>query len=427
MGLRYGRRARLAPLYILLATLFFSCAERDGTPRAEIPTIQNIVERWADIETAFAADANADAALVEAVDAFRLSLARFQESGLSRAYRAIPFLRQGERNLAPHPFSDIPEVGLALDSAAVFRGHVVSGEPEKARAAAAEISRSLMRLLAISAAKQRNIATSYFHLFIALVAFIVIVALPFIWSLHRSLAKSLAREVEGTSFSHTYMLAQDAERARISRELHDAVIQDIRYLMLETERIADVDEKSERKKLSGKVVPMMAGLMRKTRDICNGLVPPDFRHSELPDALRLLCLGFGGKTGIDCRAEIDGDVGLEFLALERRLQVYRIVQESLANIAKHADAKEAIVTMRAGRDGIVYIGICDDGKGFISPLDDSGRIRSGADKSHLGIVSMKERAAILGGSLKIESEPGNGALVRLEIPVKGAGNGSVVD
>jgi len=388
--------------------------------------VQTIAGRWADIETLFAEDA--DAVPVEAVDAFLLSLRGFQESGLFlRTYLGIPFLHRAERGFAPHPFTDVGEVGLALGSAAVFRDSVVSGEPEKARAAAAEVSGSLMRLLIISADKQRNTTTLYFRLFVTLVAIIVIVGLPSAWFLNRSLTRSLAREADGTAFSHTYMLAQDVERARISRELHDAVIQDMLCLMLETEKIGDTDDESEREGQIGKAVSMTAGLVRKARDICNDLIPPDFRHSELPDALRLLCLDFGAKTGIDCRAEIDGDVRLEFLALEKRLQVYRIVQESLANIAKHSGAKEAIVTTRSGRDGIIYIGISDDGKGFVSPLDDSGKIVSGADKSHLGIVSMRERAAILGASLKIESEPGGGALIRLEIPAKGASNGSVVD
>ena len=248
-----------------------------------------------------------------------------------------------------------------------------------------------------------------------------------IWFLHQSLTGSLKREADTTIFSHAYMLAQDEERGRISRELHDTIIQDMRYLLLETEKIGYTDEKNEREKLSDKTVPMMADLIRKTRDMCNDLIPPDFRFSELPDALRQLCLDFGEKTGIDCRAEIDGNIKLDFLTMEKRLQIYRIVQEALANIEKHAGAKEAIVTMRA--NDAIYIGISDDGKGLNSPLDKNGQIKTRIDKSHIGIISMKERAAILGGRLTIESEIGEGALVCLEIPVscKESNNGSVVN
>jgi len=267
---------------------------------------------------------------------------------------------------------------------------------------------------------QHFAAGAYAILLLALVFFVALSAVSILF-LKKELKRSQGREKDGTIFSHTYMLAQDEERSRISRELHDAVIQDMRYLLLETEKIANTHEQSERETFSARAVPMMANLMRKTRDICNGLIPPDFRFSELPDALRQLCLGFSEKTGIDCRAEIDGDIRLEHFAMEKRLQVFRIVQEALANIEKHSQAKEAIVTMRHGQNGMVYIGISDDGKGFHSPLDSEGQIKTAIDTSNIGIISMKERAVILGGRLRIESETGEGALICLEIPPVWAG------
>ena len=268
---------------------------------------------------------------------------------------------------------------------------------------------------------QHFAAGAYIVLLLALVFFVALSAVS-IFYLKRELRHSQGREKHGTFFSHTYILAQDEERSRISRELHDVIIQDMRFLLLETEKIANTEEKSERETLSGTTIQMMAELIRKTREICNGLIPPDFRFSELPDALRQLCHNFWEKTGINCRAEIDSSLHLEFLTLEKRLQVFRIVQEALANIEKHSDAKEAIVTMRQTAEsgqasGAVFVGISDDGRGFVSPLDSKGQIKTAIDKSHMGIVTMKERAAILGGRLTIESEIGEGALLCLEIPV----------
>jgi signal transduction histidine kinase len=410
---------------VLLAALFLSCTNQDKSP-----TLQDIIDQWTGIDrhfTAYTSDADLSESLTEAVDSFYLSLQQFQKSELYRIYRAIPYSPQTERSFSLHFSTDIQEVRLASDLALIFHDSVVSGDMEKASVVSAEISRGLIRLLVIDGDTQRYIGSSYFNLLIALIFFIVIIAL-FILFLRQSLSRSLKREAEGTFFSHACMIAQDEERSKISRELHDTIIQDMRYLMLETEKIGNTDEKNEREKLSGKTVPMMADLIRKTRDMCNGLIPPDFRFSELPDALRQLCLDFGEKTGIDCRAEIEGDIKLEFLTMEKRLQVFRIVQEALANIEKHVQAKEAIVTMRSGQNGAVFVGIGDDGKGFISPLDKNGQIINRIDKSHIGIISMKERAAILGGSLKIESEPGEGALVCLEFaPPKEASNGSVVN
>jgi len=411
-------------LFLLLAVLFLSCADQEETAN-----IQNIVNQWIDITSLFSENDSTHSDfedLIKAIDVFCLSLENFKESYLYHSYRAIPFSQESERSLRLHLATEIQEVGLVLDLAQLFRDSIISGEIGKAREASAEISNILIRLLMVDADAQRFIGFSYFNLLITLIVFIIMIAL-LIWFLYRSLTSSLKREAEGIIFSHTYMLAQDEERTRISRELHDTIIQDMRYLLLETEKIGNTDDKDEREILSGKTVPLMADLIRKTRDICYSLIPPDFRFSELPDALRQLCLDFGNKTGIDCRAEIDGNIKLEFLTMEKRLQVFRIVQEALANIEKHANAKEAIVTMRLGHNGVVYIGIGDDGIGFKSPFDDKGQIISGIDKSHIGIISMKERAAILGGSLKIESEIGEGALVCLEIPAKEAGYGSIIN
>ena len=402
-------------LCVLLAALSLSCtAEQSSSGHSnEVLSIQDIVNQWAIIDRLLAAAENtpdqieASPLLKETSDSFYLSLMKFQVSDLYRIYRSIPFSPQIRRSFILYPPRDIQEVTVITDLALVFRDSVASGDMEKARAASAEISRYLIRLLVIDGEAQRYIGSSYFHLLIALIFFIVIIAI-LIRFLHQSLTRSLKRETDTIIFSHSYMLAQDEERGRISRELHDTIIQDMRYLLLETDN------------------PMMADLIRKTRNICNNLIPPDFRFSELPDALKQLCLDFGGKTGIDCRAETDGNIKLEFLTMEKKLQVYRIVQEAFTNIEKHAEAKEAIVTMRSD-NGIIYIGIGDDGKGFKSPIDVSGQIIAGIEKSHIGIISMKERTAILGGRLKIESEFGEGTLVCLEIPVKEESNGSVAD
>jgi signal transduction histidine kinase len=405
---------------LLFAAFFLSCADKDALEKS--PNIQDIVYHWEDIDRLFSerfltenTDTDLTETLVSAINIFYLSIQKFQESDLYHTYRAIPFSPHTQRSFSVYPVTDIQEVEIVLDLVSIFRDSIILGDMEKARAVSIEISRNLIRLLIIDVDAQRYIGSSYFYLLIALVVFILMIAL-LIWSLYQSLARSLKREAEGTIFSHTYMLAQDEERARVSRELHDTIIQDMRCLLLETEKIVNADEKDEREKLSGKTLPLMANLIRKTRDICNGLIPPDFRFSELPDALRQLCFDFGEKTGIDCRAEIDGDIKLDFLTMEKKLQVFRIVQEALVNIEKHSEAKEVIITMRYGgeHNDIIFTSIGDDGKGFISPLDKNGQIIGNIDKSHIGIICMKERAAILGGVLRIESEIGEGALVCLE-------------
>ncbi|MCL2721908.1 MAG: histidine kinase [Treponema sp.] len=417
-------------LCVLLAFFFLSCMGQD------VSSIQEIVNQWIEIEQQFNTTKDLNEELADALANvsydFYLSLLRFQESDLYRIYtRVVPFSPQYERGyLHSFTYIDIPEFELTSDLVLIFRDSIISGDMEKASAAAAEISSVIIRLLLIEKETQQFIGFSYNNLIITFLVFFLIAAL-LIFLMYQSLTSSQKRETEGTTFSHNYMLAQDEERARISRELHDTIIQDMRYLLLETEKIGNTEEKKEREILSGKTVPMMASLIRKTRDMCDSLIPPDFRFNELPNALRQLCFDFGEKTKIDCRAEIEENIKLDFLTMEKRLQIFRIIQEALSNIEKHAEAKEAIVTMRAGKDGKVYIGIDDDGKGFNSPLDKNGQIISGIDKSHIGIISMKERAAILGGSLKIESEIGEGTLICLEFhPPSNStrnGNGSFIN
>ena len=412
-------------LIFFLPLFFLSCADNDKQ------NIHSLVNQWNDI-TAITVNTEyfASCELISYIDAFSLSLKQFEESDLLRTYGTIPFSLT-RRSFGPFIPINIQEVTVISDLVSSFRSSIIFGDTERAQAASAEISSLIIGLLIIDAEAQRYISSSYLQLFITFIVFILIIALLILF-LNRSLSRSLKRETQGTVFSHAYMLAQDEERARISRELHDTIIQDMRYLLLETEKIGSTDEKIEREILSGKTVPMMSDLIRKTRDICNELIPPDFRFSVLPDSLRQLCLDFSEKTGIDCHAEIDSELKLDFLSMEKRLQIYRIVQEALSNIEKHSQAKEAIVTLR-WQNGVVFIGINDDGKGFKSPLDDKGQIISG-NKSHIGIISMKERAAILGGSFKIITEPGEGALVCLEIPssatpynVKELNNGNTVN
>jgi len=378
-------------LYTLTAVLFLSCTSHNNS------ALQEMAGKWTYIDNLLL---QGDESISSEAEDFIKMLQDFQKSDIYRTYRAIPFSHNDKRSFLIYSVKDFPEIENVLNLAINFRNSVSLGEREKAREVSGEINRCLIDLLLIDGEAQRYINASYFILLISLVFFIAVI-MSFVLFLHRSLITSFKRETEGTEFSHAYMLAQDEERARISRELHDTVIQDMRCVLLEP-------EKAELK---------MSELMKRTRDICNDLIPPDFRFSELPDALRQLCLSFGKRTNIDCRVEIDENLKLDFLSMEKRLQIYRIIQEALTNIEKHAQAKEVIVTMRQGNE-IIYIGIDDDGKGFISPLDDSGQIITSMNKSHIGIISMKERAAILGGRLKIVSEIGEGTLVGLEIPGK---------
>ena len=253
-------------------------------------------------------------------------------------------------------------------------------------------------------------AGAYFTLIFVLVFFIAFTFI-LIYYLSRELNRSLRREKEGSEFSRAVLLAQEDERARLSRELHDTIAQDLRYLSLEMNKIAKTEETPEREKLCLDASALHSDLIRKVRDICDYLVPPDFRFQGLPDAFRCLCLDFGKRTGIDCRFDINENEKLAALDEEKQLQIFRIVQEALTNVEKHAAASEAIVLLRCDPNGSISIGISDDGKGFNPPVKYSRYCKG----EHLGIRGMMERAALLGGKLEIKSEPGEGTLVRFQL------------
>jgi len=257
---------------------------------------------------------------------------------------------------------------------------------------------------------QHFAAGAYFFLLLVLVIFIIL-SVVLIYLLNKELKRSLRREEEGSFYSRAILLAQEEERARLSRELHDTIAQDLRYLSLEMNKIAKTENISEREKLCEDAASLQSDLIRKVRDICDYLVPPDFRFQGLSDALSGLCLNFGKRTGKDCRIDITGEIKPDYPDQEKQLQIFRIVQEALINAEKHAEASEVIVLLRSDPDGSLKIGISDDGKGFNPPRKYDHQYKG----EHLGIRGMEERAALLGGVLEIKSEPGEGTLVRLHL------------
>ena len=372
-------------------------------------SVQDIVKRWTVLEGSLAELRLRDAvdpadlsALLDAAAAFYSTARAFRDSETYRIYRLIPLNETGE----PPDIAGLAET---------FCEALKSGDLEKTRLLSTEINSALIKVLTWDGEVARFSGGSYFRLLMVFLVFIVLIAAA-VWFLYRALTRSLRREAEGSAFSQAVLLAQEEERARLSRELHDTIAQDLRYLSLGMEKIGRTEDALEREKLCGEAAASQSGLIRRVRDICDYLVPPDFRFQGLPDALRQLCFDFGKRTGIDCRIDIKENVSLDFLNGEKQLQAYRIVQEALINIEKHAEATEAIVIMRSDPQGL-YIGVSDDGKGF-EPLPGNALYqRQDRTAPHLGIRGMNERAAILGGSLTIKSESGEGTLVCLELPV----------
>jgi two-component system sensor histidine kinase UhpB len=197
------------------------------------------------------------------------------------------------------------------------------------------------------------------------------------------------------------LAAQEAERIGIARDLHDEVGQVLTGVLLQLNSIADAapehrDELDEARHAVRRALD-------EVRRISSELRPEMLEHLGLVSALTELSTSFSRVSGV--RVEREFAESLPKLAPDIELAVYRIAQESLTNIARHAQASRATIALEPGHDSVV-LRIADDGRGL-----------AGAPHEHGGLRSMRERALLVGGALAIKEAPRGGVEVRLEVPV----------
>jgi PAS domain S-box-containing protein len=207
--------------------------------------------------------------------------------------------------------------------------------------------------------------------------------------------------------------AQEAERHRIARDLHDHMGQQLTALRL---KLASLRSKfGSDPELANEIALTQEYASRIDMDInylAWELRPTELDQLGLTDALRSFVREWSKTYGIAADFHTSKDHNARYEA-ELETNVYRIVQEGLNNILKHADASNVSVLLEQ-RDDLLVLIIEDDGKGF-DP--ESGR-RNGASGKGLGLVGMRERTALLGGALEIESRPGEGTTVYARVPVR---------
>jgi signal transduction histidine kinase len=201
---------------------------------------------------------------------------------------------------------------------------------------------------------------------------------------------------------------QDEERKRIARELHDELAQKLTVLKLQLQALASTLPAHETG-LSRKIDDMnllLTDTMRAVRQIAANLRPVVLDKLGLVTALHDLVDEFSQRTKIDCEFSVHP----ADLAVDNRLAtpLYRMVQESLTNIARHAEATEVVVSLYGDPSGKIILDVDDNGKGM---SDDEQH----TPKS-FGLIGMRERAAMLGGEMVIRSKPGAGTSIEIVIP-----------
>jgi len=200
--------------------------------------------------------------------------------------------------------------------------------------------------------------------------------------------------------------AQEDERTRIARDLHDEVGQQLAAVAIGLSRVAPqlpADSVAEVSRLEEGVYQVARAL----RNLSHELHPGALRHLGLDVALSSHCREFAERHGVAVDFEAKGE--LRFIAPELALCLFRVVQEALRNVAEHAAARHVRVRLTRRRDALTLV-IGDDGRGFDRD--------AAAAKSGLGLMSVEERVRAVGGHLAIITRPGRGTAIEVTVPVR---------
>ncbi len=208
------------------------------------------------------------------------------------------------------------------------------------------------------------------------------------------------------------MVAQEEERKRIARELHDDTGQAITSLMVGLRSAGDSSEPSLRPRFE-LLRNIAAQTLESVKRLARELRPPLLDDLGLAAALERNVASFQANFGLNADLQMAGFRNGDRLPPQIELSLYRIIQEALTNIAKHAKAKNACVVVERKAGGVKAI-IEDDGCGF----DVTAVLNAQADESRLGLHGMRERAELMGGRVQLESTLGRGSSVFVEIPLK---------
>jgi signal transduction histidine kinase len=203
---------------------------------------------------------------------------------------------------------------------------------------------------------------------------------------------------------------QDQERNRLSRELHDGIGQSLIAVKLQLENAetqnysmmrAGIDSAKNRIDLT----------IEDVRRVCNALLPAALNEFGIVSTLRALCSELGSLAGFNAVFENEGS--MERMSKKSQVYLYRIAQEALNNVTKHARATQVIMKLKRGNN-LVTLEVTDNGKGFIfDPVCFAQRN---------GLQNMHERTQLLHGEFTINSQPGNGTTIKVSIPYT-IGNG----
>jgi signal transduction histidine kinase len=222
-----------------------------------------------------------------------------------------------------------------------------------------------------------------------------------------AIAVGTAQSVEAGRLQQQVEVAED-ERRRWAQELHDGVLQSLAAVRITLAGALQGSGEDRAERIEQAAEATVAGLEDQITELSrliNDLRPASLERLGLPGALEALIEESANRGGFEAAAEVE--LGTQLTSDEER-GVYRLVQEALNNVVKHAGATHADISVRAG-EGTVEIEVGDDGKGF-DPGDGPGR----------GLLGMRERVEMLGGTITIDTKPGAGTKISSTLPLRSA-------
>ncbi len=202
------------------------------------------------------------------------------------------------------------------------------------------------------------------------------------------------------------------ERQRMAREIHDTLAQGLTGIITQLEAAQQTSNDAERERRIGNAKRLARDSLAEACRSVQALRPQALENSRLPEALTGEVARWSATSGVPGEVETTGDA--RALHPEVEVTLLRVAQEALANVAKHAGASRAGVTLSYMED-VVSLDVRDDGAGFV-PSTQSSSANGSQAGGGFGLIAMRQRVGRLAGQLEIESEPGAGTAVSASLP-----------
>lgn len=206
------------------------------------------------------------------------------------------------------------------------------------------------------------------------------------------------------------MTEREEERKALARDLHDSVIQDLLGMNYRLEDLESPNHNDAQHNELGEVRTQIRQVVSDLRQVCRDLRPPTIDNHGLSSAIPSLVQEWEERTNIPVKV----DVARKFGRLPEwiELSIFRIIQEGLSNVAKHAEASKVQLSLKQTPGGQLIIRIADDGRGIEHTPD----LADLSVNKHFGLVGISERVALLDGTMEMSSSPEGGFSLEIELP-----------